>query len=180
MNNIMKNFSMIAIAILTISIASVTVSCTKNDLLSPTDGNSRKEQLTAPYLDMMNSVNLDTFEVTIISKDEADTYIDFCLDNFSFNAFIAWKISEMSPDSVEVYLIPHMSHYADNFKSKFNAMQNGAKFKNFHDKDKDKVKKWADEQVENGYIVVCYYDEKTKEYYALAYTKLEWALLNLK
>ena len=167
-------------AILSIGIASVTTSCTKNDQFSTIEDPSWVEQLTAPYLDMVNSVNLDTFEITTISKDELNAYINFCLDKFSTNAFIALKTSDMYPDSMEVYLIPNKSHYAYSLKSKFNAVQNGAKLKEFHDKDKEKVKKWEDTQVENGYIVVYCYDKNKKEYYALTYTKLEWALLNLR
>ena len=169
-----KFFAAAIAAIVTIGSIAL-VSCDKKS-----DNFTSKEQLTAPYMDMVYSVDLNTFEVTTISRNEIETFIDFYLDKFSTKAFIAWGISEMSPDSVDVYLIPHASHYANNIKSKFNALQNGAKFVHFHDKDKNKVNTWANEQMEKGYIVVCYYDEKTKEYHALAYTKLEWALLNLK
>ena len=180
MNKLVKSICMIAFATLTLGIASTIVSCSKNDQSFITDVSPTKERLMMPYMDMVGNVNFDTVEITTVSKAESEKYINHYLDNFITKAFIACGLNEFCSDSIDIYLIPYASHYASSFKSKFNAVQNGAKFKDFHDKDKEKVKKWADKQVEEGYIVVYYYDEKKAEYYALAYTKIEWALLFVK
>jgi len=168
-----------AIIIITCGIIACT-GCEKNND-SSTETTS-VEELVQPLLGMFsigdtNLLDLNCVDTSTYTAAEMGQFFNSYLTLFINRAYLIFYPNDDDPSLTDVLLVPLVADFAEIIHDCFEEAENNVMIIIFKTKNKNRFQEWVTQKNEEGYVVVSGYNNQTKEFEAVAYTKTEWALI---